>query len=106
MNKEDILAASRKENKDQDLVELEVKAQAAGWSNFAGMLAICVVLLLSEFLTDTYTLAPTFIYFSMITAQWACRYWRLKKTSSLVIVLLMGALALLSLYGYASQLYE
>ena len=50
MNKEEILKASRKENKNKDLAEIEVMYQAGSHASRVGALACCLVSLLSSML--------------------------------------------------------
>lgn len=106
MNREEILQASRKENKNQDLAELEIKAKAASWACFAGMAAILVVFVLSRTIAHIYLYAPVFIYFSMLCVEWVYRFVKVRRTSDLVIALLMGALSLIALYGFVCRLSE
>ena len=56
MNKEEILKASRKENKNKDLAEIEVMYQAGSHASRVGALACCLVSLLSSMLGTYYAL--------------------------------------------------
>lgn len=104
MNKEEILQASRKDHKNQDLAELELKAQAGGWANVACLFAITIVRILGWIIGNVYLCSPAFIFFFMMAAQWLCRYVKRKKMSDLVICVLMAAISLLALYGFVSRL--
>ena len=75
MNKEEILKASRKENKNKDLAEIEVMYQAGSHASRVGALACCLVSLLSSMLAHTMLYSPWIIYFSMIATQWLAEYW-------------------------------
>ena len=58
MNKEKILESSRRENKNRDLAEMEVTAQAGNIAGRVGA-AVCVVLtLIFRIFTKTYFLSP------------------------------------------------
>lgn len=66
MNKEKILESSRRENKNRDLAEMEVTAQAGNSAGRVGA-AVCVVLtLIFRIFTKTYFLSPWIVYFSML----------------------------------------
>ena len=68
MNKEKILESSRRENKNRDLAEMEVTAQAGNIAGRVGA-AVCVVLtLIFRIFTKTYFLSPWVVYFSILTA--------------------------------------
>ena len=67
MNKEKILESSRRENKNRDLAEMEVTAQAGNIAGRVGA-AVCVVLtLIFRIFTKTYFLSPWVVYFSILT---------------------------------------
>lgn len=76
MNKEEILKASRKENKNKDLAEIEVMYQAGSHASRVGALACCLVSLLSSMLAHTMLYSPWIIYFSMIATQWLEWYFK------------------------------
>ena len=61
MNKEKILESSRRENKNRDLAEMEVTAQAGNSAGRVGA-AVCVVLtIIFRIFTKTYFLLSTVI---------------------------------------------
>ena len=87
MNKEKILESSRKENKNRDLVELEVAARAGHIAGRVGA-AVCVLLsLVVRLLTDSYLLSPWIIYFSIIATHSLVKYARLRRKTDLVLSL-------------------
>ncbi len=88
MNKEDILAASRKENQNTDLAEMELLKYAG---NLAGRVGAAVCFLLSviaRLLTGEYILSPWIIYFSIVSAHWLARSIKTRKLSDLAVGLL------------------
>ena len=70
MNKEEILKASRKENKNKDLAEIEVMYQAGSHASRVGALVCCLLSLLSSMLAHTMIYSPWVIYFSILATQW------------------------------------
>ena len=69
MNKEEILKASRKENKNKDLAEIEVMYQAGSHASRVGALACCLVSLLSSMLAHTMLYSPWIIYFCEVSLE-------------------------------------
>ena len=74
MNKEEILSASRKENGDKDLVELEVAKRAGHYALRVGATVCCVLSLLSLWIADTFIYSPWVIYFSLLATNWFVRH--------------------------------
>ena len=100
MNKEEILKASRKENKNKDL------AEAGSHASRVGALACCLVSLLSSMLAHTMLYSPWIIYFSMIATQWLVRFIKMKHKSDLVVAILFLCLTILALIGFIRRLLE
>ena len=89
MNKEKILESSRRENKNRDLAEMEVTAQAGNIAGRVGA-AVCVVLtLIFRIFTKTYFLSPWVVYFSILTTHTLVKYARLKRKTDLILYLAM-----------------
>lgn len=104
MNKEDILAKSRKENKSQDLAEMELDNQA--W-NLAGRVGVVLCSLLSAFYyfyAKQFSEGPWAIYFCMLGTRAAFRYYKLRKGSELAFAALYFSTAALSLVTLTLQL--
>lgn len=106
MKKEEILAASRRENRNQDLAELETARYAGNLAGKVGATVCCLLSLLSSLLTQTLLYSPWVIYFSIISTNWLVRAHRLGKTSDRVVGLLFAALTLLALIGLLGRLLE
>ena len=106
MEKEEILKASQKENKNKDLVEMEVLYQAGSHASRVGALACCLISLLSSILAHTMLYSPWVIYFSMITTQWFVRFIKMKRRSDLALAILFLSLAVLSFVGFIQRLLE
>ena len=106
MKKEEILKASRNENKNKDLVELEVVYQAGIHAARVGALVSCIISVLSSLLVHTLLYSPWIIYFSIITTQWLVHFIKAKRKSDLVLAILFLSLAVLSFVGLVYRLLE
>ena len=106
MNREAILKASRKENKNKDLAEMEVIYQAGSHASRVGALVCCLISLLSSLLAHIMLYSPWIIYFSMISTQWLVRFIKMKRKSDLVVAILFLCLTVLALVGFIRRLLE
>ena len=66
MEKEDILAISRRENKNRDLAEAEMSAQAGSIASRIGAGTCCFVSVLFVWAANTMLFSPWIIYFSIL----------------------------------------
>lgn len=106
MEKEQILARSRKENKNRDLAERETAVQAGYLAGRVGA-SVCVLLTLAVRLaTGAYLLSPWIIYFSMLAANSAGRYRQQGRGSDLVLLAVYLAVCALCLLGFSLRLAE
>ena len=106
MDKEKILESSRKENKNRDLVELEVAARAGHIAGRVGA-AVCVLLsLVVRLLTGSYLLSPWVVYFSILTTHTLVKYARLKRKTDLILGILYLAMCLTFLAFFILRLVE
>lgn len=93
MNKEQILSASRKENQNKDIYELEVisKGQRIG-----GLVSICIAFLLMLIERAILDSGTNYGYFCIIlsagTALWIYKAVKLKRKHEMLLALLWGAL--------------
>lgn len=106
MEKEDILARSRRENKNRDLAEQEVQRLAAAVSGSVGALVCCLVSVAAHLILDEYLYSPWAIYFSIMGTQWVVRYVRLKRRSDLVVAILMLAASACSFISLVLRMLE
>lgn len=106
MNKDKILEISRKENKNKDLAELDVTAQAG---NIAGRVGACVCVLISVIFhrfTNTLLCSPWIIYFSILGTHYLVKYSKLKRKSDLFLSVIYFAMCLLALVFFVLRLVE
>lgn len=104
MEKEEILAISRRENKNRDLAEAAT-AQQAG--NIAGRVVACVCCLVSVvfvWATGTMLYSPWVIYFSILGTHSLVIYRKKKRKTELTLTILYFAMFLLFLVLFAVRL--
>ena len=106
MNKEEILKASRKENKNKDLAEIEVMYQAGSHASRVGALVCCLLSLLSSMLAHTMIYSPWVIYFSILATQWLVRFIKMKRRSDLLLTIMFFILSVLAFVGFVRQILE
>ncbi len=106
MRKEEILEMSRKENKNNDLVEQDTYKTAAFAGTVAGWIAIAVVLAVTGFIEHKTNYGAFFIFFVVESGIFITKYVKLKKKHELVVsiiytaaAILMGTLFVLSTVG-------
>ncbi len=106
MKKEDILEASRRENQNRDLAELEVIHRAGSLASRVGAMVCCVLSLLPSLIAHTPVYSPWVIYFSMMGTSWLVRAVRMKKKSDGVVGGMFIMLAVLAFVGFLRRLFE
>lgn len=90
MDKDEILARSRKENKDMDLVEAEVIARANAIALSVGILICGLLSVLHAVFRDTVDYGVWTVYFSALTTIMIFKYIKLRKWHELVFGLFYG----------------
>ena len=103
MNREEILQASRNENKNKDLAELEVAGVHAAR---VGALVCCMVSALSSALAHAILYSPWVIFFSIFTTQWLVRFLKIRRRSDLVLAIFFFSFAVLAFVGLVYRLLE
>ena len=106
MTKEEILAQSRKENNDKDVVDLEVQKTAARVA-FYSSFGLCVfVSIISWIFTKRVNVQCWMIFFGMLTVTFFVKFFKMKKLHELfvalgylVIFILLTAVFILQLTG-------
>ncbi len=106
MKKEEILEASRKENKNRDLADLEANRHAASIGGRVGATVCCIISLLSSTIARTMLYSPWMIYFSIMGTNWLVRGIMLKKKSEVIFAAMFLVLAVLALIGLVTRLLE
>ncbi len=106
MKKEDILAASRKENKNTDLAEAETNRYAGAIAGSVGALVCGLVSLLASLLANIMLYCPWVIYFSMISSNWLIKAIKQKRKSDWLLAGIFMLLCVLAFIGFLNRLSE
>lgn len=104
MNKEDILEASRKENKKKDLAELEIERKGSAIGMIVG-----VILAFAFFCLEIFKgLGQNYGFFALILAPVAVTFIyksiKLKKKNDIIMAVLYTIWAAICVYGYVTLL--
>ena len=100
MDREEILAKSRNENHNKDMVEEDAVKQGY-WMGMSIGAAVCMLVnLLEVILADRFNLACWIVYASMTGTMFCVKYIRLRKKHELILSIFWFAafLAFLGLY--------
>ncbi len=85
MDREEILEASRRENQNRDLLEIEIAYKAGNIAVQVGVIVCFLISVISRVLTGEYLLSPWTIYFSIIGTKWLVKALKTKKISDFVV---------------------
>lgn len=106
MNKEDILAISRRENQNRDLAEMETAAQAGNIASRVGAGVCCLVSVMFAWATNTLLYSPWVIYFSILGTHYLVKFRKTKRKTDLVLTALFFAMCLLCFVLFLLRLAE
>ncbi len=106
MKKEEILEASRKENNNKDLAELEMIRYAGSHAGRVGALLCCVISLLASAIAHVMLYSPWIIYFGITATNWSVRAIKLGKKSDGILAAMFAVLTVLALIGLIDRLIE
>ena len=106
MNKEDILAISRRENRNRDLAEMETAAQAGNIASRVGAGVCCLVSVIFVWATNTLLYSPWIIYFSILGTHYLVKFRRVKRKTDLALTVLYFAMCLLFFVLFLLRLAE
>lgn len=104
MEKEEILAKSRKENKNKDIAELEVVNRSGRIAAIVGAVLCCVISFLDWHFTKTINCACWAVDFGMLTAMFVAKYVKLKKKHELIVAIVYFLIFAFFCYGYIFNL--
>lgn len=88
MDRDEILAKSRQENKDRDFVEAEVLAKANSTALNIGILVCGVLSILHAVFDGTPDFGIWTVYFSVLAATMLVKYVKLRRRHELILGLL------------------
>lgn len=95
MNKDDILARSRAENRGTDAYEAQILEKAGRLSAQVGMLACCLIAAASVWVTGRVNNACWIIYFSIHATLFWVKYRSLRRRHELLLAVVSTAVGLL-----------
>ena len=104
MEKEEILAISRRENKNRDLAEAATAQQAGNIAGRVGACVCCLVSVVFVWATGTMLYSPWVIYFSILGKHSLVTYRKKKRKTELTLTILYFAMFLLFLVLFAVRL--
>ena len=104
MKKEGILAASRRENKNRDLAEMETARQAGNIVGRVGAGVCCLVSVIFVWVTETMLYSPWIIYFSILGTHSLVTYRKEKRKTELTLTILYFSMFLLFLVLFVVRL--
>lgn len=106
MEKEDILAASRKENRNRDLAEIETVLQAGSIAGRVGAGVCCLVSAVFVRAVHTIPFSPWIIYFSILGTHYLVKFIKVKRKTDLMITILYFTMFVLCFVLFALRLIE
>ena len=106
MDKDEILERSRKENKDMDLVELEVNNKANMIANLVGVMVCAALTLIHAIVRDGIDTSAWTVMFSILSAIMLVKYAKLRRGHELVVGLLYLVSAICFFLGYLRHVLE
>lgn len=104
MEKEEILAISRRENKNRDLAEAATAQQAGNIAGRVGACVCCLVSVVFVWATGTMLYSPWVIYFSILGTHSLVIYRKKKRKTELTLTILYFAMFLMFLVLFAVRL--
>ena len=104
MEEEEILAISRRENKNRDLAEAATAQQAGNIAGRIGACVCCLVSVVFVWATGTMLYSPWVIYFSILGTHSLVIYRKKKRKTELTLTILYFAMFLLFLVLFAVRL--
>ena len=104
MDKDEILARSRKENKDRDFVEAEALAKANSIAINVGIMVCGVLSILHVIFRDTVDYGVWTVYFSVLAATMIVKFVKLRRRHELLIGLFYAACCVMFVVFYLRDL--
>lgn len=92
MDKEEILAKSRRENKNRDFEEMQVLTWAIGIATRIGLLICCLLSVLEVLFRDRVNTASYTIFFGILATTMLLKYAKLRRKHELLVAVLYLAL--------------
>ena len=106
MDKDEILERSRKENKDMDLVELEVNNKANAVANLVGVMVCAALTLIHAFVRDGVDTSAWTVMFSVLSTIMLMKFAKLRRRYELVAGLCYLVSAICFFLNYLRHVLE
>ena len=106
MEREHILAISRKENANRDLAELETTLQAGSIASRVGAGVCCLVSGICAWAANAMLYSPWIIYFSILGTHYLVKFIKVKRKTDLTITVLYFAMLILCFTFFMLRLVE
>ena len=104
MNKEEILAASRRENKNQDIAEAEYLRQAGRIAYTVGCLVCCLICLLQWLFTKTINWGCWVVNFSILGTVFVVKSVKMKNRHEILVTVAYYGLCLFFAIGFVMSM--
>lgn len=104
MDKEDILARSRKENKNRDLAELEALKKASSIAYVVGCIVCMIICAVQWSYTKTINWGCWTANFSILSTVFLVKYLKLRRRHELMMTILEFSMTLFFLTGFIMSL--
>lgn len=104
MNKEEVLAASRKENKNKDMAEAEYLKQASRAAYTVGCLVCCLICALQWFFTGTINWGCWVVDFSILGTIFLVKSMKMRKRHEIFMTVFYYGLCVFFAIGFAMSL--
>lgn len=106
MNKEDILAISRKENGNKDLPEMEMALRAGSIAARVGAGMCCLISAMFAWATGTMLISTWIIFFGILGTHYLVRTKKTRRKTDLAITVLYFTMCALCFTFFALRLIE
>ena len=106
VDKNEILEISRRENKNKDLVELEIASFAGNIAGRVGACVCCLISLICYWVTDSIVFSPWIIYFSILGTHYLVKFIKVKEKTDLMITMLYYAMCIFAFLVFVLRLVE
>ncbi len=106
MDKDEILRASRIENKNIVLLEVETAFHGSHTAMRVGTTVCALLAIVGQMAAHRILYGPWIIYFSMLCSYWFIRYQRMGKVSDLVVAIVFLVLSIVCFGLLVKQLME
>lgn len=100
MNKDEILAASRREHKSQDIVEVEYLKQASRVAYIVGCLVCCLICMLQWAFTNTINWGCWVVNYSILGTIFLVKAIKMKKRHEVIMTILYYAICAFFVVGF------